>query len=385
MIYKISRRSSNKLKIHVESSQLVMYGSSAESSGCVLRGALSLQLKKPSRFVSLNLCFYGSISVCWNQLLGNGHEREHTDCKVLINHKWSFLQPDKMHSLEAGHYTYEFELALPGNLPESTHVAKYYIVEYHLKASAQRAGILFPNYTTRQDIHLSRQNFSLSTEYLDPVTVANVLPDKISYEISMPTKMYGHGDTVPITVRATLLCPDAKLQYVSCIFKEYVTCRSIHGWYNGKNKSYSHMIQYTRRPLEKQQGRSYNIVIQIKIPNSLAEIQCDAQNDSARVKHKLKFVLSVADQNGNTSEVKAAVSIVVAVNRTMDGLPAYCDVWRTMPYDPVLMMALIGQENERENVGSNHRTSHMIYHQQNDEISSYLPNYSSIAATETVV
>jgi hypothetical protein len=59
--------STTKLKIHLENDQLIMYGSTAESSGCVLRGALSLKLSKPTRFNSLVLCFYGTISVSWNQ------------------------------------------------------------------------------------------------------------------------------------------------------------------------------------------------------------------------------------------------------------------------------------------------------------------------------
>lgn len=64
---------SAKLKIHVENEQLVMYGSSSESSGCVLRGALSLRLKKPASFKSLILSFQGTISVSWSQC------KSHTD------------------------------------------------------------------------------------------------------------------------------------------------------------------------------------------------------------------------------------------------------------------------------------------------------------------
>lgn len=56
-----------KLRIHLENEHLIMYGSSTESSGCVLRGALSLKLKKSTSFKSLNLCFIGKVSVSWNQ------------------------------------------------------------------------------------------------------------------------------------------------------------------------------------------------------------------------------------------------------------------------------------------------------------------------------
>lgn len=56
-----------KLRIHLENNHLIMYGSALESSGCVLRGALSLKLKKPTSFKSLSLHFLGKVSVSWNQ------------------------------------------------------------------------------------------------------------------------------------------------------------------------------------------------------------------------------------------------------------------------------------------------------------------------------
>lgn len=61
------------LKIHLESDKLVMYGSSVESSGCVLRGALTLNLNQPTYIRSLYLRFYGTMSVSWSQ------------CKVYIS------------------------------------------------------------------------------------------------------------------------------------------------------------------------------------------------------------------------------------------------------------------------------------------------------------
>lgn len=60
-------KTSAKLKIHLENEQLVMYGSPSESSGCVLRGALSLGLNRPTSFKSLTLSFEGTMSVSWNQ------------------------------------------------------------------------------------------------------------------------------------------------------------------------------------------------------------------------------------------------------------------------------------------------------------------------------
>lgn len=398
-------KSNAKLKIHLESDQLVMYGSSTESSGCVLRGAVSLRLKKPTSLKSLVLSFYGTISVSWNQcrysftsqslwqahtnmsVLGNGYERKYSDQQILINHKWTFLPlqaHNKHHLLEAGYHSYEFELVLPGTLPESTHVAKCYLVQYQLKAVAERSSFLLPNYTARHTIHLSRQKLSLSTDYLDPVTVANHWADKLDYEIALPTKIYSHGDTIPVSIQALPLAPNLQVRYISCTFKEYMTCRAINGWFNGKNKSHGRIIHYTRRDQDRHQQQQQNMwstVMHIKVPESLMDIQCDAHNDSVRVRHKLKFIMSIENEDGHISELRAVLPVVIAITNSIGGLPAYEETWSTMPYDPVLMMALIRRSTESTTIG-NQIVHLMAQRRYNDIIprSSGLPSYSSITA-----
>lgn len=73
--------SSPKLKIHLENEQLVMYGSPSESSGCVLRGALTLRLNKPTSLKALSLSFQGTMSVSWNQCK---YERDRFNASHLI-------------------------------------------------------------------------------------------------------------------------------------------------------------------------------------------------------------------------------------------------------------------------------------------------------------
>jgi hypothetical protein len=330
--------------------------------------------------------------------LGNGYERKYSDHQILINHKWTFL-PLQAHNrnylLEAGYHSYEFELVLPGTLPESTHVAKYYLVQYQLKAMAERSSFLLPNYTTRHDIHLSRHKLSLSTDYLNPVTVANHWADKLDYEITLPTKVYSHGDTIPVSIKALPLAPNLQVRYIACTFKEYMTCRAINGWFNGKNKSHGRIIHYTRRDQDQQiqqqqqEQNMWSTVMHIKVPENLMDIQCDAHNDSVRVRHKLKFTMSIENEDGHISELRAVLPIVIVITNSISGLPAYEETWRTMPYDPVLMMALIRRSTESTTIGN--QIVHLMAQRRHNDIihRSILPSYSSIttaaAAAATVV
>lgn len=269
-------------------------------------------------------------------------------------------------------------------------MAKYYLVQYQLKAIAERSSFLLPNYTTRHDIHLSRQKLSLSTDYLDPVTVANHWADKLDYEITLPTKVYSHGDTIPVSIQALPLAPNLQVRYISCTFKEYMTCRAINGWFNGKNKSHGRIIHYTRRDQnqqiqQQQEQNMWSTVMHIKVPENLMDIQCDAHNDSVRVRHKLKFTMSIENDDGHISELRAVLPIVIAITNSIGVLPAYEETWRTMPYDPVLMMALIRRSTE--STTGNQIVHLMAQRRYNDIISrSILPSYSSITtAAATVV
>jgi hypothetical protein len=312
------------------------------------------------------ICFINTKSL----VLGNGYERKFSDHRVLINHTWTFLSPHTL--LEAGNHAYEFELVLPGNLPETTHVDKYYLVQYQLKAVAERStrlfSLLLPNYTTRRDIHLSRQK--VTTDFLDPLSVSNHWANKLDYEINMPTKVYSHGDTIRVSIQALPLVPNLRIRYVACTFKEYMTCRAINGWFNGKNKSHGRIIHYVRQDPCVVLQDLWSTVMEIQIPESMMDIQCDAHNETVRVKHKLKFTVSIENEDGHISELRAVLPVNIAITKCMNGLPAYEESWKTMPYDPVLMMALIrGTETSS--------SSHWRRRRGNDIIS-VLPSYSSI-------
>lgn len=64
-------RSGLKAKIHVESDQLILYGSPTESAGCVLRGILELSLHEPTKVKSVSLRFTGKMLITWTERKSN--------------------------------------------------------------------------------------------------------------------------------------------------------------------------------------------------------------------------------------------------------------------------------------------------------------------------
>jgi hypothetical protein len=60
-------RSTVKTKIHVESDNLIMYGPTNESAGCILRGVMSLNLQEALKVKSISLQFSGRMVISWTE------------------------------------------------------------------------------------------------------------------------------------------------------------------------------------------------------------------------------------------------------------------------------------------------------------------------------
>jgi hypothetical protein len=60
-------RSHAKVKVHVESDNLIMYGSATESAGCVLRGVMNLKLEEATKIKSIGLEMSGKMTVSWTE------------------------------------------------------------------------------------------------------------------------------------------------------------------------------------------------------------------------------------------------------------------------------------------------------------------------------
>lgn len=57
----------SELQIHLDNDTLIMHGSQDESSGCVLRGYVHLNLKEPAKFKAVTLRLTGKIKVAWTE------------------------------------------------------------------------------------------------------------------------------------------------------------------------------------------------------------------------------------------------------------------------------------------------------------------------------
>src|SRR5436305_5667567 len=117
-------------QIRLQDSTLTMRGSQTESVGCVLRGQLVLAITEPTKFKEIKLSFQGKSKISWVEGTGKG-QYFHDEERILYQHDWAFLPAGKqLHVLQPKNYLWDFELIIPGTLPETIEGCQFGSVKY---------------------------------------------------------------------------------------------------------------------------------------------------------------------------------------------------------------------------------------------------------------
>ncbi|CAG8618756.1 9929_t:CDS:2, partial [Diversispora eburnea] len=142
-------------QIRLEDDTLTMRGTNSESVGCVLRGQLVLSITEPTKIREIKMNFQGRSKIAWTE--GTGAEQYYrSEERILFQHDWIFLPAKKnYHILQPNNYQWDFELVIPGVLPESIEGCEFGNVNYRLKAVAKRSKLSF-NLNTQRKINIQR-------------------------------------------------------------------------------------------------------------------------------------------------------------------------------------------------------------------------------------
>ncbi|KAI7897545.1 uncharacterized protein BX663DRAFT_533762 [Cokeromyces recurvatus] len=326
--------------INTETDHIILHGNMDESAGVILRGSVVLNCHETTKVRSITLKFIGKAKVNWIEGLGS-HQRHYKEEKTLIKHEWCFLSPNKKtYHLPEGHYKWDFELPLPGDLPESVdhELGQVY---YRLKAVVDRPTFSM-NYSDRKELRVSRVLLPSSLELSQSLVISNTWVDKLSYDISVPSKVFSMGSLIPITFALVPIAPDLQVRSVSCVLKEYITLSAEdHSRMEGKVIKLLRDEQFNLGP------DPWTKTELLPVPDYTSHlVLTDSLCDLIKVKHKLKFIVSLINADGHISELRAAIPIVIAEispEEDENALPSYEDAWRSAPYDPQQVSQLIAR------------------------------------------
>ncbi|GAA5912670.1 hypothetical protein JCM8208_007723 [Rhodotorula glutinis] len=223
------------LEIHLESNDLVLRGFTGdEFEPAVLNGELILNLSHATDLKEVSLVFTGAAKVSWRD--SSTHHHDHP----LFFHDFNFLNPSShtsredskkehhhVHTLKAGRHVFPFSLTVPGSLPASLRTySGTGIIEYKLKAVAQRPGFTAADWKARKVVRISRSFGADAVEFNQTLEIENTWPGKVMYSFTLPHKAYAAGDTIPVAVKFSPLAKGIRIVSLITTIREHTTVYS---------------------------------------------------------------------------------------------------------------------------------------------------------------
>ncbi|KAL2316373.1 Arrestin domain-containing protein C31A2.12 [Schizosaccharomyces pombe] len=304
------------IRVAAEHDLIVIQGLADSAEPTPLSGTVVLCLNEAISVKAISLKLVGKCRISWSEPSPTvrGGQRHNKQEYVVYEKNWIFVPyTGANRTLRAGNYEYPFHVMLPGDIAESVEGLQSCYVVYRLKASIDRTG-LASKMVKKKHIRLIRALPADAIEYTQTISVDNTWPNKIEYTISVPTKAYAIGSYIPIHFVLVPLLKRLTIGKISITLKEYITLHVAHG-YNGLPASKDEVRTVRSLQTEELEEFSdhYELTKNLELPSSLVECLQDCDLDGIKIRHKLKFSVSLRNPDGHISELRAALPVVLMI------------------------------------------------------------------------
>ncbi|KAK9762278.1 hypothetical protein K7432_012147 [Basidiobolus ranarum] len=263
---------------------LTIHGSPEDSTGCILRGTVSLNLKKPLKVKSITLRFKGMVKF---KLISDLCPKRET----LIEYNCDVLEPsDRVYTLGSKIHQFDFEIPLDGSLPESI-TTTHGSISYKLSAFVERPGLKHDvKFCT--PISIRRLLSPFSSVYQEPPTtsISGVWASRFFYEVEIPTFIYSPGESIPINFKFNPLDALLQVEKVMLNVVEHSVYRCVKEAPIVQSNQYSNIIEEFKKPM----GQTWSTSFSVSLPQ---EIQFDCETKYIEVNHTLfaRFFLNTTE------------------------------------------------------------------------------------------
>lgn len=289
--------------------------------GSIKIGTNELQLHPSQRFdSSLNLSL--SATPVRNKLIRSQSQNLHLQ---VPDHGFSgtpfdnlLIPSGTLFQLPNGNYELPFQCILPGDVPETVEGLLAGSILYKFEASIERYGFNKSTVSRHQYFRilrtLSNDNLSLN----ETISIGNNWPDKIQYEVSIPSRAIPIGGKTPVNILLIPLIKGLKVGLIKAQIVQYYVFKGEKGEvYNDESIPFD-------STMEQMNGHELNDKISIdsfiSIPSNLKKItqDCDFKTDLIKVRHKLKLTINLIMPNGNISELRANLPIILYISPNVE-------------------------------------------------------------------
>jgi arrestin-related trafficking adapter 4/5/7 len=222
-------------------------------------------------------------------------------------------------SLPAGNYEWPFELVIPGSMAESVEGLPDSHLVYKLKATVARGKLAYDLHAWKP-VRVVRTLDPSALELAHAMTVENVWPNKIEYQLIIPQKAIIFGTAISVEMRFTSLLKGLKIGQIKCHFIEEQelrlpsltvqserrrkNTRDIDSWTFEMNDE-----EHYHDMLEDSGQDGYVLKEQMPLPKKLSKYIQDVEVHGIKIRHKVKFAVALHNPDGHVSEVSPVIFI----------------------------------------------------------------------------
>ncbi|KAK5779297.1 arrestin family protein PWA37_004171 [Arxiozyma heterogenica] len=235
------------------------------------------------------------------------------------------------HTLLQGNYEFPFSTVLPGSLIESVEGLPNASVIYKLESVLERTK--GPDINCQKPLRIVRTLSPDAVELSETVAAENSWPNKMEYTLSIPAKSIAIGSATPVYIVLVPLLKNLKLGHIKISLLETSQYLGPFGGVVNQERIVTKLklkdpLGHISLLKKQREGNGNNddlgpidfqdrweIDTIINVPPSLSKCtqDCDIFNN-IRVRHKLKFNISLINPDGHISELRASLPIQLFIS-----------------------------------------------------------------------
>lgn len=330
--------SATLFEIRLENDIIVLRGDENEAASQILKGAIVLCLPHALRIEDVHLRMIGSLKVGWTdtRMTASGVSNDRVSkVSEIFSHRWApFVGGGNGHgssskgtTLPAGNYEWPFELVMAGSMAESIEGLAESHITYKLKATVARGKLAYDLHAWKP-VRIVRTLDPSALELAHAMTVENIWPNKIEYQLIIPQKAIVFGTAINVEMRFTSLLKGLKIGQIKCQLIEYQEFtlpgavphsvrqfkfqRDVGSWTFELNEEahYHDMLD--------ESGQDGYVLKEImSLPKRLSKYLQDVEVHGIKIRHKVKFTIALHNPDGHVSELRATLPVTIFISPNM--------------------------------------------------------------------
>jgi hypothetical protein len=330
-------RSRPTLEIIPDTRFITFHGSEHEASPVKIAGRVRLTTTEATSIMKPKVWLQGKSKVRWYQSGSVSHSV--VEEKLVFCQKTQNLGVETAHKINAGTMEWAFEFELPPSVPESVEGLRETYIVYHLHASVSRPGWNVKDILAQEHIRIVRTLGEASMETTRSRSNADIWPNKVAYNISIPTDAVIYGTSITADVELSPLKKGVRFGKVQLKLLETVVkrIRASDVPELRVDRSNSEEIEVARAEMDFPEASKvtyedetvdeptvademYRFKATLPLPGSLTLCRQDVDLFRLNVTHRFNLLVNIINPEGHTSQLvcRLPVKLFISPNLPID-------------------------------------------------------------------